>query len=88
MLNEKLKELRKIYKVKQIEIANFLKITQSCYSMYEKGIRKPDYEIIKKICIYYDITSDELLEIDTERKKQNFINSFNGNFNNSNINIH
>ena len=77
MLNEKLKELRKIYKVKQIDIANFLKITQSCYSMYEKGIIEPNIENIKKICIFYDITSDELLEIDTERKKQNFINSFN-----------
>ena len=48
-----------------------LNISQPCYNRYEKGIREPDLETLKKLCIIFDCTADELLEIDTpqDRKK-------------------
>lgn len=80
MLNEKLKEIRKLNKFKQKDIAKFLKIEQSAYSHYETGLRTPDVEIIKKLCVLYGITTDELLELDTEKKRAEFISSLGDNF--------
>ena len=86
MLGNQIKFYRKTNNLTQNEIAQKLNISQACYNRYEKGIREPDVETIKRLCCIFDCTADELLEIDTpaERKKVMINNSFN---NSKNINL-
>ena len=62
MLKDKLRELRECNRLKQKDMARILNITTSCYSNYEQGTREPSIEILKKICDYYDIDLDALLD--------------------------
>lgn len=70
----------------QKKLADFLQISHDTISLWEKGKSKPDIDTLKKLCILFNCTSDELLEIDTpgERAKVHINNSFN---NSSNINV-
>lgn len=79
MLGNQLKFYRKTNKLTQYDMAQKLNITQACYNRYEKGIREPDIETLKRLCIIFECTADELLEIDTplERKKVIINHSFN-----------
>ncbi len=61
---EKLKKLRAPTGLSQRELAKELNITKSAYSNYESGIRMPSYEILIKICKYFEVTSDYLLGLD------------------------
>ena len=63
-MKEKLKELRLVEDKKQREVAETLGITESAYSNYEQGIRQPSYDILKKICKYYKVSADYLLDLE------------------------
>ncbi len=63
---EKLRSLRKQKGLSAKEVATELNITRSAYTNYECGIRLPAYEILIKICKFFDITSDYLLGIDED----------------------
>lgn len=56
-----LKELRKAKGQSQETVSKFLGITNSAYSNYEQGTRQPDYDTLKKIAIYFNVTTDYLL---------------------------
>ena len=60
-MNEKLKQLRQENGVKQEEVAKAIGITKSAYSNYEQGIREPSFQILTKLCKYFDVSSDYLL---------------------------
>ena len=79
MIGDKIKELRKINDITQQELANKLGISFQALSNYENNRRTPNVEQIKLICIFFNISADELLEIDTEkdRQKVQINNSFN-----------
>lgn len=62
-MNEKLKDLRMQRGLTLKEVSKALNLTLSAYSNYEQGIREPSIEIIKRICKFYDVTSDYLLGI-------------------------
>ena len=81
--NQKIKDLRKEKKVTQKEIAEILGISPTCYAGYEQGYREPDFKILKKICIYFDVSSDFLLglEDETGSKTYNNYGIHNGNVN-------
>ena len=57
----RLKELRTEKKVSQATIADYLGITQPAYANYERGIRKPDPEILLKLADYFGVSVDCLL---------------------------
>lgn len=61
---EKLKDLRHAHKLSQQEASSRIGITRSAYANYEQGLREPDLDTLKKICLLYDITADYLLGID------------------------
>lgn len=63
-MNDKLKQLRKDKGKTLKEIAEEIGISVSAYSNYEQGIRQPSYEILKKICIYYEVSADYLLGLE------------------------
>lgn len=74
-----LKFYRKQYKFTQTELGNKLGVSQDAISLWEKGKAQPNYEILRKLCIIFDISGDEILDIETEkqRKQVNINHSFN-----------
>lgn len=58
---ERLKQLRKNKKITQIEFAKLLNLSQQVVSDYERGVRFPDLETLKRIANFYDCSIDFLL---------------------------
>lgn len=86
MLSEQIKKYRKELNITQQQLGELLSISHDTISYWEKGKSKPDVEMLKKLCILFECTADELLEIETpiQRKKVMINNSFN---NSKNINL-
>ncbi len=86
MIGDKIKELRNLNNITQQELANKLGISFQALSNYENNRRTPNVELIKKICVSLNCTTDELLEMDTasDRAKVQINNSFN---NSSNVKV-
>lgn len=61
----KLAELRRRMKLSQREVAEALNISQSALSQYERGGRSIDDAMLKKLCVYFDVSADELLGLQT-----------------------
>ncbi len=61
MFSERIKSLRKIKKKNQEDIADLLGITRQAYGYYEKGSRQPDFESLKKLANYFEVSIDFLL---------------------------
>lgn len=77
MIKEKLKMLRKEKNLTQIEVAEALKISKTCYAGYEQGYREPDLKMLKELAIFYDTTTDFLLGLEDENgEKINIANSY------------
>ena len=57
----KLLELRKEKGVRQIDIANMLKVSKQCYSNYENGLREPDFNTLQKLSEYFGVSIDYIL---------------------------
>ncbi|MBC6312084.1 helix-turn-helix transcriptional regulator [Listeria sp. FSL L7-1519] len=70
---EKLKELRKKNKLTQTELATILNLDQTTISAYEKNKILPTSETIAKVCEYFEVSSDYLLEIPTKFNKSSEI---------------
>lgn len=64
MISEKLKLLRKEKSISQQEVADAIGVTKSAYSNYEQGIREPSFDILKKLCKYFCVTSDYMLGLE------------------------
>lgn len=63
MLAAKLKELRLKKGISQETLAENLNTSRSNISKYESGKLEPNLFTLKKICKFYNISADELLEI-------------------------
>ena len=63
--SQTLKRLRKERFFSQKDIANYLGITRQAIASYELGKREPDYEILKKLADYFNISVDYLLGRET-----------------------
>lgn len=88
-ISKLIKFYRKQKNFTQEELAKIIDVSQDSISLWEKGKVKPNYEAIRKMCIIFDISGDEILEIETpeQRKTININNSFNNNKGNQKINI-
>lgn len=74
MLAEKLKKLRTRNNLQQKDLVEYLKIAKSTYSQYESGKSNPDYETLKMIAVFYNVSIDYLLgKEDRSFTKQNEI---------------
>ena len=66
-LADKLKELRKINNLNQVDVSKELGVEQTTYSKYEKERVMPDIFALKKLANLYGITLDQLVsDIDEE----------------------
>lgn len=58
---ERLRSLREEKKITQKELAKLFKIAESTVSMYERGEREPNFEIVNKIANFFNVSADYLL---------------------------
>ncbi len=60
-IGKRLAEIRKSKKLKQMELAEMLNVSQQVVSNIERGVTAPDIEQLKKIADIYNISLDELV---------------------------
>lgn len=61
-MKETLSRLRKTRKMTQQEVAESIGIARNTYTQYEIGRRIPDYETIRKLAAFYNVSVDYLLD--------------------------
>lgn len=69
-LGENLKRLRVQNEQTQEQLAEALGVSPQAVSRWEKGTTYPDITLLPAIANYFDITTDELLDVNIERKQQ------------------
>lgn len=60
-LGRKLRELRIEKGMTQREAALAIGLTQNAFMNYENGYREPSLDVLKKICLLFDVSSDYLI---------------------------
>lgn len=78
MIYERLKELRNKNGITQSDLAKFLNVSQGTIGNWESGNRTPDLEMIIKIALYFNVSTDYLLG---KSDSIHFFNNINGNGN-------
>ena len=68
-LGTRIKNLRIERNITQLKLAKYLNISNTTLSQYELGTRKPDYETLVKIAMYFNVTTDYLLGISDDAGK-------------------
>ena len=68
MIENRFKEIREDKDLKQIDVANALKISQVVYSRYETGLRLMPIDKLYKLAEFYNTSTDYLLYRTDERK--------------------
>ncbi len=63
-LHNRLKELRNENGLTLKQVSSSLGLTLSAYANYEHGIREPSVDTIKRICRFYKISADYLLDLE------------------------
>ena len=63
-LNERLRQLRLESGYTLKVVADGIGVALSTYSNYEQGIREPSVDIIKRICIFFEVSADYLLGLE------------------------
>lgn len=71
LIMNKIKELRNEHKLQQKEVADFLNINYQTYCNYESGRSEPPAEIIVRLAKLYDVSTDEILQVDNMNKDIN-----------------
>lgn len=65
----RIKDLREDNDLTQQQVADFLKMKQSQYSRYERGIRDIPTDILIALAKYYNTTTDYILGLTNNPKK-------------------
>ena len=71
----RIKELRRSAKMKQIDLCKILNISQGTLSLWENGKVRPDIDSIKNIAAYFNVSVDYLLGQDDNRQTDNSVRS-------------
>ena len=79
---KRLRDLREDNDMTQAEIGEILNMSQTGYSQYERGINDVPTSILKKLALFYDTSTDYILELTDEVKPypraKHFINRTEG----------
>ncbi|MBQ3100648.1 MAG: helix-turn-helix transcriptional regulator [Clostridia bacterium] len=67
MFNERLRNLRKSRGISQVELAKCLGVTKQSVSNWENDNIQPSIEMLVKIAMFFNVTSDYLLSIDDRK---------------------
>lgn len=63
MYYKRLRELREDNDKYQKDIAGILNITPQQYQLYESGKRDLPIDLLKKLCRFYNVSADYILEL-------------------------
>ncbi len=63
-LAQKLKDLRLEKGLDKSEVSKLLGLSKNAFGNYEAGIREPSLDILKRICIIFEVSSDYLLGLE------------------------
>ena len=66
VFNERLKLLRKENNITQKQLAVDIEASERGIQHYELGERKPSYELIIRLCLYFNVSADYLLGLSDE----------------------
>ena len=64
----RLKEMREDSDIKQKEIADYLHIKQNTYSQYENELRQIPLDLLIKLAVYFNTSTDYILGLTDESK--------------------
>ena len=64
-LGSKIYYYRRLFRFSQSKLAKMLNVSQTLISQWEHNSCEPNIETLRQLCFIFDISSDELLEIDT-----------------------
>ena len=71
VLLKRIRELREDHDLTQTQVARMLNCSQQVYSNYELGQRDIPTEILIKLCQFYKVSADYILELsNTDREKR------------------
>ena len=90
MFGLRLKSLRKNKNISQKELAKIVGVAESTIGMYERDVRKPDFELLKKFADFFDVSTDYLLgrtEQKTINERKNEEQEFEEWLNNPDLNV-
>lgn len=59
-----LKSIRKLSGLTQKQVATKLEVVESCYANWEQGRTEPNIETLRRLCVLFDVTLDELINGD------------------------
>ena len=62
-LYQKIRNIREDKDIKQKDMAKYLHMQPTTYNAYEKGKRTISAELLKQICIFLNVSSDDLLDL-------------------------
>ena len=57
-------------------MATLLNMSRTGYASWEQGLAEPNSSDLKKLCVIFDVTADELLEIETPEERRKVIISY------------
>lgn len=61
MIGDRLRQLRNDLGLLQKDLAKKVKLSQQTISLYESGKREPDYDTLKKLADFFNVSVDYLL---------------------------
>ncbi|MDY0395378.1 helix-turn-helix domain-containing protein [Virgibacillus halophilus] len=67
---DRLKKLRERKKMSQQQLADELNINRSTYARYELSNTQPDFEILKTIADFFDVSTDYILGHETSEENK------------------
>ena len=71
---KRLKDIREDRDLTQKEIAQYLKITQQQYSLYEKGLRTLPVDLLVQLSKLYGLSTDYILGLSNDYQIKNNVN--------------
>lgn len=67
-LGNRLQSLRREKSLTQAQLGSFFNLAESTISLYESGKRSPDYDTLKRLASFFDVSLDYLLGISDNRQ--------------------
>lgn len=72
-LNENIRIARENKKLTQVELGNIIGVSNTVISNWEKGINKPDAELLCQLCYALDVDANFLLDYSKNNNLENAI---------------
>ena len=60
---KRIRELREDHDLSQRELADILNMKQPQYQRYETGLRDIPTDVLKQLCLQYNVSADYILEL-------------------------